>query len=89
MNLWECDHSGCTLTCVGVGGAVGLRAIGWWFEPGPRLLCPQHRPDFVPCHQENRLPQDGPGPAECRLCVAESEARLWQNFIKAIKIQIP
>lgn len=34
MNLWECCHSGCHTTATGKGGAVGLRAIGWYFEPG-------------------------------------------------------
>jgi len=45
MNLWECDHPGCKCTAVGVGGAIGLRAIGWYFKRGPIIRCPNHRPD--------------------------------------------
>lgn len=49
MNLWECDHPDCNASAVGEGGAVGLRAIGWYFKPGPILYCPRHRPDAIPC----------------------------------------
>lgn len=48
MNLWECDRPGCTSRAVGVGGAVGLTAVGWYFRPGPVLFCPAHRPDGIP-----------------------------------------
>ncbi len=43
MNLWECDTRGCPSTAVGIGGALGLRAIGWAVTVGgkdPRLQCP-------------------------------------------------
>lgn len=39
MNLWECDHRDpatgkrCRSVAYGCGGAIGLRAIGWHFEP--------------------------------------------------------
>lgn len=46
MNLWQCD-AGCDREAVGVGGAVGLRAIGWQViftsdGRGPLLRCPAH-----------------------------------------------
>lgn len=39
LNLWECDHryqdgKRCKSMAVGVGGAVGLAAVGWLFIPG-------------------------------------------------------
>jgi len=54
MNVWQCDHEGCESTCVGIGGAVGLVAIGWYFKKGnmrrgvgehPITLCPIHHPE--------------------------------------------
>ncbi|MAT84097.1 MAG: hypothetical protein CMD39_07380 [Gammaproteobacteria bacterium] len=53
LNLWECEHRGCTAAAAGTGGAVGLRAIGWYFRrgsggSGPTILCPNHRPDASP-----------------------------------------
>lgn len=44
MNLWACEHPGCRVTATGEGGAVGLTAIGWWFQPGPIIFCPWHHP---------------------------------------------
>lgn len=51
MNLWECSKVDCTQTCVGLGGAIGLVAIGWYFKRGsadpirpPTLFCPGHHP---------------------------------------------
>jgi hypothetical protein len=44
LNIWECQHPGCQNSAVGVGSAVGLRAIGWWFELGPKIKCPFHNP---------------------------------------------
>lgn len=44
MNIWDCQHPGCSRVAYGVGGAVGLRAIGWYFKIGPVILCPQHHP---------------------------------------------
>ena len=50
MNLWACDHPGCTSKAVGVGPALGLRAVGWYVSPpgtlalAPVLLCPAHHP---------------------------------------------
>lgn len=48
MNLWECQHPGCKCTAVGSGGAIGLLAIGWYFVPGPKILCPAHHPAGYP-----------------------------------------
>lgn len=45
MNLWECEHAGCKVTATGQGSAVGLLAIGWFFQPGPVILCPAHHPE--------------------------------------------
>lgn len=47
MNRWECEHPGCNSRADGVGGAVGLRAVGWFVEVGRnfRLLCPWHWPE--------------------------------------------
>lgn len=58
MNQWNCDFEGCNSVAVGVGGAIGLRAIGWWFERGRirsgRLFCPTHRPDPTTCTEDSR-----------------------------------
>jgi hypothetical protein len=75
MNLWECDHPGCKSTAVGAGGAIGLRAIGWHFECGSKLLCPEHRPDAMPCLVSK--------PQPCSSCVAEAEAGRFQRLITA------
>jgi len=32
LNLWQCQFPGCRSTAVGTGGALGLRAIGWFVE---------------------------------------------------------
>lgn len=46
MNVWECGFDGCKRAVSGVGGCVGLRAIGWeviFHPPGsPRIRCPEH-----------------------------------------------
>lgn len=90
MNLWECDMRtlGCTSTAKGTGGAIGLRAIGWWFVPGPgpllggepRLLCPDHRPDKIPCLESFMYP-DTPQEQPCSPCKGEVEADKWQELI--------
>jgi hypothetical protein len=79
MSKWECGHHGCDVTAVGSGGAVGLRAIGWWFEPGPHLFCPAHRPDPSPCHQEYNAGNEG---KSCPFCTAEAEAHGHQEAIR-------
>ncbi len=79
MNLWKCQHPECTHTAVGCGGAVGLRAIGWYFRLGPVILCPQHRPDGRLC---TRPAADvDPDPA-CGLCTAETDAMRYQRIIE-------
>lgn len=72
MNVWECQV--CGAKSQGVGGAIGLRAIGWWFELGPVILCPHHRPDRVPCHEEAGTP--------CPMCAGEEEAQRLQEMIR-------
>jgi hypothetical protein len=92
MNVWGCDHEGCKNRCVGVGSAIGLRAIGWYFVMGDRrgalgavdgrptvLLCPLHRPDGVPCMLRDRLAP--PSSAPCAPCAGRSEARRHQHAI--------
>lgn len=75
MNVWECEYPGCHAVAWGCGGAVGLRAIGWYFEVGPVILCPRHRPDPIQCTEESAKP--------CSLCAAEREARFHQSCIAA------
>lgn len=89
MNLWECDEPGCTAKAVGMGGAIGLRAIGWFFQKGPRLFCPIHRPDGT----KKRNP-DWKGTSvrckkrgKCGGCKAEEEAdRLQYAVSKALGV---
>lgn len=57
MNRWHCQQNGCDQIANGVGGAIGLRAIGWYFRPpvlwwgvmrtSPILYCPRHHPDGI------------------------------------------
>jgi hypothetical protein len=46
VNAWSCDRRPCGMKAVGVAGAAGLRAVGWYFSPGipPVILCPLHHP---------------------------------------------
>ena len=85
MNLWECNHPGCERTAVGCGSAYGLRAIGWYFEKGPQLFCPAHRPDKIRCTE------DGPSHGEpCSICAAEREQRRIQLMIEpALAVDMP
>ena len=71
LSLWQCDHPGCDKTCVGKGGGVGLRAIGWYFQTGFQLYCPLHRPDPNPCRQTNT-------DHLCSQCAAEHVVRQLQ-----------
>lgn len=85
MNQWNCDYPGCHCTAFGVGGARGLRAIGWEFIPGilrpvyisAKTFCPQHRRDIshINCSEDGVTP--------CILCAAGFEAHrlqeLWPN----------
>lgn len=91
MNRWQCDHhGGCKSVADGVGGAVGLEAIGWQFTPGdsvagtlPTTLCPAHRTrerSFPRC-QAN--PESGPAP--CSVCAAEQDAARLQDMIRGAR----
>lgn len=77
INKWECEKDGCVITACGLGGAIGLRAIGWWVQFGngaPNLYCPGHRPDKIMCKED---------PAnECSVCAADAEADKWQVLMK-------
>jgi len=82
MNLWECAHPGCKSTATGSGGAIGLRAIGWYFRPGSSmadnfLFCPAHRPDPIPCC--DRYTPDDEKRDICPTCAGEGEASYWQH----------
>lgn len=78
LNKWECNAQGCKATAVGIGSAIGLWAIGWWFEAGKSLFCPAHRPD--PTMKRNpSVPCDQAGP--CGWCRAEEEADKIQYVI--------
>jgi hypothetical protein len=59
VNKWECDDPECDTVAIGEGGAIGLTAIGWQFEPGGEnrsmlLFCPKHRRDPIPCTDTTR-----------------------------------
>ena len=77
MNIWRCDFPGCDRSCVGTGGAVGLRAIGWWFVRGfqNNCFCPAHRPDPVKCLESAQ--------ESCSACAGELEADKWQRQMQA------
>ena len=77
MNFWECAEPGCKRTATGVGAAYGLRAIGWHFTPGGPILCPEHRPDMVPCTQGDDESMGKP----CRSCAGSAEADRLQAAI--------
>ena len=78
MNRWECQHEGCPNSVIGCGGAIGLRAIGWYYELGPLIFCPNHRPDGTlergNLHDPDAEDTDKP----CSLCQADAEARRIQ-----------
>ncbi len=87
MNRWACDQQGCRSEAVGEGGAIGLRALGWSVEFGaieeylvglrrPRLLCPVHRTDSVPCVESDEN-QGNP----CPVCAAEADAKRYQEAL--------
>lgn len=81
MNQWDCDFRDCKSSAVGVGGAAGLHAIGWWFEPGPMIRCPAHWPESErrPC--TDPYTPDGEKLESCSLCPAEGRAEFWQDQI--------
>lgn len=83
MNLWQCDKPGCKSTAVGNGGAIGLRAIGWWFVPGfyRNCYCPAHRPDGSPVPHEMHGDE---APLPCPSCAAEYEAAYLQDAIPGL-----
>lgn len=74
MNRWHCGQHGCPSTAVGTGGAIGLRAIGWYFVRGPVLFCPVHRPDptLDRVNLHDRETDDG---TPCSACASEIEAQ--------------
>ncbi len=84
MNLWQCDAPRCDNTAVGEGGAIGLRAIGWYFSVGPSILCPAHHPDKLPCTDLPTWPtpeeQARAGKA-CSLCAAKAQADRIQETL--------
>jgi len=77
MNEWQCDYAGCRNKVVGLGGAIGLRAIGWYFAPGPSLRCPLHRPDPAPCTDEATEAEQRP--EACPMCSGDRDAQRWQS----------
>ena len=96
VNRWECDQPGCDRQCVGTGGAIGLRAIGWWFLPGPRLFCPAHRPDPAtepigePDPRDKWVGSHGPeAPYPCSMCAADREADYLQDAIPGLLERAP
>ncbi len=89
MNYWECDYrdpghgARCNSKAMGLGGAIGLVAIGWYFdrhnlnEMGTGiLLCPAHRPDKIPCKLvDSKLNE------LCSYCKAEAKANYFQEIL--------
>lgn len=90
LNLWECEHPGCDVKAVGTGGAIGLRAIGWWFERHKRILCPVHRPDGSlkrdPSLEGSGAACDADGP--CPQCKGDEEADRLQ-YLVAQYLELP
>lgn len=90
VNKWECSHvhaedipdaqvkagDRCKMIASGVGGGLGLRAIGWFYESG-RILCPAHRPDPQPYCGDAYGNRGQP----CSACRAESEAKRYQDAL--------
>lgn len=78
MNKWECGEQGCRSVAVGSGSGLGLRAIGWLVERGPKIRCPAHRPDAgTKKHPDGMCDVEGP----CSICTAEQEANRIQYRI--------
>lgn len=82
MNKWECNFPGCDVIAIGSGGAVGLRAIGWFFQLGSLrplraavILCPAHNVDVAAI--ECRMHPGSP----CRSCAVEAAAMRIQAAI--------
>lgn len=75
MNRWQCRQPGCDRAVTGCGGAVGLRAIGWYFEPGPMIFCPEHRPDV--------------DPQDCSICTSEVYAFHFQSLVLGQPAHLP
>jgi len=81
MNKWECSALGCDSFAVGFGGALGLRAVGWFFEVGKPLLCPLHRPDPTMERASDGVSSLCPAAGPCTLCAADREAARLQYAI--------
>ena len=81
MNRWDCQEPGCENSCAGMGGAVGLRAIGWYFEPGPRIFCPFHRPDPATSTEARYM---GCTEDYCAPCRAQAVANFFQSLIEKV-----
>lgn len=78
-NLWQCAAPECKATALGVGSAIGLRAIGWWFVAGGDILCPAHRPD--PTEERSAEVSHCDAKGLCAWCAAEREAARLQLAI--------
>ena len=77
MNVWECGEPGCKSVAHGVGGAVGLRAIGWTFAMGGTPMCPSHGPEMIPCERGDEESMGQP----CRSCAGEAQAKRIQETL--------
>jgi len=83
MNLWKCGSDVCKLQAVGVGGAIGLRAIGWEVRlncfGAPVTLCPKHRLAARECeYDDDSIPP-------CSTCTGKYEADRLQKIIELIE----
>jgi hypothetical protein len=88
MNEWQCGFPGCKMLAHGVGGAIGLRAIGWEFIPGTLRplragipICPYHRSD-LPGIQCRHIPET---PIPCKFCAAIADAERLQERMTSEK----
>ena len=95
MNTWQCSTEGCITTATGVGGGIGLVAIGWHFTRGvydsskgmiakPLALCPIHYPGEDTCDVDMWVYSiDTP----CIVCAARHAAHDWQQVIKDTEVK--
>jgi hypothetical protein len=82
MNQWICGRAGCGTQAHGTGGALGLRAIGWYFEPGNPPFCPAHWPGHKQgCGKLPSVEGTAPDP-DCSQCAAEKQANQWQEVME-------
>jgi hypothetical protein len=92
LSKWECDYPGCPITASGLGGAYGLRAIGWHFTKGVSLgtenlivldFAEMGGTLFCPFHNPQTVPcTRNPDNHDCNECAASLQAlQLQAKFV--------